>query len=456
MYQGNQNGGYPQDVTSLYQPLLLIFGEENFASAEQITPQLVQLNIFGEIFSERGFFVRSDVRKKHSIRKIEDSLNKILEVFAFTFKYKNSEAARSGFIAQQLQKVFPEIVHTEVDGSLSIDSLALIPIIVESLKTLNEMLNETKAENKQKIKEAQEAVQNALKIVQQQQLNQFEFSLTLGPLKVVVPITVICLLAALFCCIFLPDLPFILLGLTLTAICCIISIAKMPSHLKVVDTKKFSKLFQSPEVLQKTLKKSFSKRSLLEVKRRFEGWLEQNEMTNYQKSVCLCYFILVNINLLSIALSFIFGETLIRFCGIYLGILLLFWGCSVKYFFDISFMRLFYILTLICVTATLSCVILIKKQPTLECSLYGFENHNTTIALPPHQESFDFLLSTQLPWNCMNPHLMFSKHLPTKSPTGSALAMTVQASEVPHNFKTQVFLVCSAFIKFDCGTFVFL
>lgn len=41
-----------------------------------------------------------------------------------------------GFIAQELQKVYPELVYTDKNGLLSVDYMGLIPILVESIKDL--------------------------------------------------------------------------------------------------------------------------------------------------------------------------------------------------------------------------------------------------------------------------------------------------------------------------------
>ena len=41
-----------------------------------------------------------------------------------------------GFLAQDLQKVFPELVYADKDGKLSIDYIGLIPVLVESIKEL--------------------------------------------------------------------------------------------------------------------------------------------------------------------------------------------------------------------------------------------------------------------------------------------------------------------------------
>ncbi|KAL7716406.1 Tail fiber domain-containing protein [Entamoeba marina] len=153
---------FPQDVTYMYEPMRIIFGQENFASIEQIAPQLLQLHIYGEIFAENGFVVRSDARSKNSINSIKDALDKVLKVFCCTFRYKNDASLRCGVLAQQLQEIDPVLVHTDINGTLSIDLIALIPMVVEALKTLKTTLSTTVAQQTEKIQEAEKAVKMPL------------------------------------------------------------------------------------------------------------------------------------------------------------------------------------------------------------------------------------------------------------------------------------------------------
>lgn len=50
------------------------------------------------------------------------------------------EADRYGFIAQELMKVYPELVDQDKEGYLNIDYTGLIPIMVEAIKELQERI----------------------------------------------------------------------------------------------------------------------------------------------------------------------------------------------------------------------------------------------------------------------------------------------------------------------------
>lgn len=51
---------------------------------------------------------------------------------------------RFGFIAQELQKIYPELVYEDNKGYLSVDYIGLIPVLVESVKQLRNEIKELK------------------------------------------------------------------------------------------------------------------------------------------------------------------------------------------------------------------------------------------------------------------------------------------------------------------------
>ena len=57
-----------------------------------------------------------------------------------------SERQKYGFIAQEVEKIFPELIYyTENDKikkQLNIDYISIIPLIIEALKIQNNMIND--------------------------------------------------------------------------------------------------------------------------------------------------------------------------------------------------------------------------------------------------------------------------------------------------------------------------
>ena len=64
-------------------------------------------------------------------------------------KGAKKESERYGFLAQNVQEIFPELVHTDNNGYMSVDYIGLIPILVQSIKELRAELAELKGENRE-------------------------------------------------------------------------------------------------------------------------------------------------------------------------------------------------------------------------------------------------------------------------------------------------------------------
>ena len=52
----------------------------------------------------------------------------------FTWKNDKEEEKQYGFIAQNIQEILPELVKTNINDRLSVNYIAMIPILVEAIK----------------------------------------------------------------------------------------------------------------------------------------------------------------------------------------------------------------------------------------------------------------------------------------------------------------------------------
>ena len=89
-------------------------------------------------YTTSGWTHSSDVRLKYNIAPLENSLEKILKLQAVEYKFKSDPSGQKqlGFIAQDVEKVFPEVVQTDKDGFKSMVYGNLIAPVVEALKEL--------------------------------------------------------------------------------------------------------------------------------------------------------------------------------------------------------------------------------------------------------------------------------------------------------------------------------
>lgn len=84
----------------------------------------------------------SDARYKKDVTPIENALDKILKLKGVYYDFKTDEFKdhhfpsnkQVGFIAQDVQKVFPEVVMTGKDGYLAIQYHKVVPLLVEGIK----------------------------------------------------------------------------------------------------------------------------------------------------------------------------------------------------------------------------------------------------------------------------------------------------------------------------------
>lgn len=79
----------------------------------------------------------SDLRLKENITAIENALQKTLALRGVTFNWKNDQDQedRIGVIAQEVEKIIPELVFTnEVDGYKGVRYQELSALLIEAIK----------------------------------------------------------------------------------------------------------------------------------------------------------------------------------------------------------------------------------------------------------------------------------------------------------------------------------
>ncbi len=96
--------------------------------------------IFGEIFSE-GTYSSSDERFKKDFEEIQNGLEKILELKAYT--YDKNDKRESGFKASEVKKLMEECV-IEINGKLMVRYEGIIPYLVSSIHKLHEEIEKLK------------------------------------------------------------------------------------------------------------------------------------------------------------------------------------------------------------------------------------------------------------------------------------------------------------------------
>lgn len=97
------------------------------------------LTVTGDITA----FYTSDERLKEKVQIIEDAMAKIRQIDGVTFNWndlaeeKDVNIREAGVLAQQVQKVLPEVVKERDNGYLSVQYEKMISILIQAVKELD-------------------------------------------------------------------------------------------------------------------------------------------------------------------------------------------------------------------------------------------------------------------------------------------------------------------------------
>lgn len=113
----------------------------------------------------------SDLRYKKNIVPMENSLSNILKINGVHYYWKQEEFPEKhfsdknqiGFIAQEIEKIFPEMVITDEKGFKSVDYARLTPVLVEAIKELN-LRNEKLESKNQKLESRLDKIEAMLSV----------------------------------------------------------------------------------------------------------------------------------------------------------------------------------------------------------------------------------------------------------------------------------------------------
>lgn len=127
--------------------------------------------------SSVGFQSCSDMRLKKDITPFTSALTGIGQIKAYTFYWKKDEfpqydfntRKQIGFMAQEIEKVYPEVVNTDVNGYKNVDYGKLTPILLTAIKELNDKVNKLQ-EEKDDLKVKVDNMESVLKPIIDKQL----------------------------------------------------------------------------------------------------------------------------------------------------------------------------------------------------------------------------------------------------------------------------------------------
>jgi hypothetical protein len=108
----------------------------------------MHLDTSGNLTIAGLFSPASDIRLKNNIVNLSgsDALLKVDQLQGVSFTWKGSGLKSLGFIAQDVEKILPELVSTDSAGMKSMNYDGVIPVLVEAIKNQQSQINELKKE----------------------------------------------------------------------------------------------------------------------------------------------------------------------------------------------------------------------------------------------------------------------------------------------------------------------
>lgn len=103
------------------------------------------LEVYGNTVTHGNSVTDSDIRLKSDLVRIDSALDKVCSLTGYTFKLNSGTTRSAGLIAQDVQKVHPEVVHQNSDSEyLGVAYGNMMGLIVEAIKELREEIHEIK------------------------------------------------------------------------------------------------------------------------------------------------------------------------------------------------------------------------------------------------------------------------------------------------------------------------
>ena len=92
----------------------------------------------------------SDINLKNNIEQIKSDTNilKDLNPVSFTFKDDDQNKKHFGFIAQELENLYPELVSNNELGFKTVNYIEMIPILLSQMKIMQHEIDKLKEEIK--------------------------------------------------------------------------------------------------------------------------------------------------------------------------------------------------------------------------------------------------------------------------------------------------------------------
>lgn len=148
-YEGGWTFGNTHDpITTWVKMRITKTGNVGIGTAN---PGSYKLYVAGTAFSSGGW-QGSDARFKKNLEPISQPVSKVLSLNGVSYEWKTDEfrdkglpeGRHYGVIAQEIEKVLPEVVNTGPNGEKAVAYTEIIPVLIEAIKEQQKQIDELK------------------------------------------------------------------------------------------------------------------------------------------------------------------------------------------------------------------------------------------------------------------------------------------------------------------------
>jgi len=108
-----------------------------------------RLQVNGSVAGIGPYFDASDGRLKQNIKPVQNALNTVLELCGVTYDWNQAafpkmrfpHGRQIGFIAQDVEKILPQVVSRDAEGRYAVAYSHIVPVLVEAIKAQQKKIN---------------------------------------------------------------------------------------------------------------------------------------------------------------------------------------------------------------------------------------------------------------------------------------------------------------------------
>ena len=114
--------------------------QQSLSQMKFVANGLPAMNLYGngDLFVYGDLFELSDSTVKENIQSLHGALSGIQKIRAVTYNWKDRKSKGDtnhiGFLAQEVEQAFPQLVNTDENGEKTISYTHMVPVLLEAIK----------------------------------------------------------------------------------------------------------------------------------------------------------------------------------------------------------------------------------------------------------------------------------------------------------------------------------